>query len=325
MDGAYPVDNSAAVVTVTVNPALDVSMSVEHLLPDHKLRAHDSCREPGGGGVNVSRALRRLGVRSSSFVVAGGAVGAELVSLMRTDGLDVVESDIDEATRESVAITEDSTGRQYRVSVDGPTIDDPGAVLRAIVDTATTAKMVILSGGLAPGLPPDFYAQIISRIDPDTTTIVDSHGSALAAAAGSATIIKPSQRELAALVGWEPSTADEIERAAQEVLTDGSLGAVVASRGPSGAVLATRGHDPVWFRPPPVHPVSAVGAGDSMVAGIAAALLGGGGLVEAVRRGVAAGTAAVLTPGSQLCRAADVDRLTDQVIVTPAAAVTRNS
>jgi 6-phosphofructokinase 2 len=319
MDGATPFGESAtSVLTVTVNPALDASMVIDHLVPDHKMRAHLCRREAGGGGVNVSRALRRLGVASTSFVVVGGAIGSELVSRIRHDGLDVVEFHIAESTRESVAITETSTDRQYRVSVEGPTIDDPAALLQSILEAATTARMVILSGSLAPGLPANFYARIIAGVGPQTTTIVDSNGPGLVAAVGSATVIKPSQRELAALVGWEPSTTDEIEHAAREVLAAGSVGAVVASRGPSGALLACRGEPPVWFRPPAVHPVSTVGAGDSMVAGIAASLSAGSDLVEAVRVGVAAGTAAVLTPGSQLCDAADVERLVDEVIVTSA-------
>jgi len=319
MDGTSSASGSPAVWTVTVNPALDISMTVDHLVPDHKMRAVDCRREAGGGGINVSRALHRLGVSSTSFVVTGGAIGSELLSHLSADGLDVVRYDIAGTTRESVAITEACTNRQYRVSVDGPTIEDADSLLHSIVDAAASARMIILSGGLAPGLPPDFYAQIIARVGSHTTTIVDSHGPGLAAAAASATIIKPSQRELAALVGWEPSTARDIERAAHEVLEGGSVGAVVASRGPSGALLATRDEAPVWFRPPAVRPVSAVGAGDSMVAGLAASLLGGADLVDAVRRGVAAGTAAVLTPGSQLCESADVDRLVDQVVVTRSA------
>jgi 6-phosphofructokinase 2 len=311
--------SAASVLTVTVNPALDVSMTVEQLVPDHKLRAADCRREAGGGGINVSRALGRLGVPSTSFVVVGGVIGSELLVHLAEDGLAVVTHHIDETTRESVAITETCTNRQYRVSVDGPTIGDAESLLHSIVEAAASTPMVILSGGLAPGMPLDFYARVIAGLDPNTTTIVDSHGAALAAAAGSATIIKPSQRELAALVGWEPSTAGEIERAAHQVLESGALDAVVASRGPSGALLVGRRQGPVWFRPPAVRPVSTVGAGDSMVAGMAASLLAGDDLVDAVRRGVAAGTAAVLTPGSQLCESADVDRLVGQVIVTEAA------
>ena len=130
-----------------------------------------------------------------------------------------------------------------------------------------------------------------------------------------ATVVKPSQRELAELVGWEPATAVDIERAAGEVLERGSVRAVVASRGPSGALLAVRGAGTTWFRPPPVRPVSTVGAGDAMVAGIAASLCRGSGLEDAVRHGVAAGTAAVLTPGTQLCERREAERFVDQVTI----------
>ena len=99
------------VVTVTLNPALDVSMSIDLLVPDRKLRAHDVRREAGGGGVNVSRVLRRLGVPNTSFVVTGGAIGDELLTLMRHEGLDVIGFTIDGTTRESVAITETNTAR----------------------------------------------------------------------------------------------------------------------------------------------------------------------------------------------------------------------
>lgn len=305
------------VLTVTVNPAVDVSMTVDRFVPDHKNRAHTCRREAGGGGVNVARALKRLGVDATSLVVAGGATGTELVSLIRAEGINVVPFAIAEPTRESIAITDASTERQYRVSIDGPTIDDAVELHGQIVERARGHRLVVLSGGIAPGLPTDFYATVIADLDPDTITIVDTHGPALAAVIGrERTIIKPSQRELAELVGWKPTTTDEIVRAAREVLDRGALSAVVASRGPSGALLVARSHEPRWFRPPPVQPVSTVGAGDSMVAGIAASLVHGSSLDEAVRYGVAAGTAAVLTPGTELCNRADVDRFASEVIVT---------
>ena len=304
-------------MTVTVNPALDVSMSVDRLVPDAKLRAHGSRRDAGGGGVNVARVLQRLGVSSNAFVVAGGPLGTELVAGMSAEGLDVTTFPIPNTTRESVAVTETTTNHQYRFSVEGPTIDDEDGLHRRIVDAARAAEIVVLSGGIAPGLSMDFYARIIADLDPSTTTIVDTHGPPLAAVtAGTATIVKPSQRELAELVGWEPATALDIERAAQEVLQQGSVRAVVASRGPSGALLAVRGEGAMWFRPPPVRPVSTVGAGDSMVAGIAASLFLGSGLQGAVRHGVAAGTATVLTPGTELCERTDVERFGSQVTIT---------
>ena len=309
-----------AVLTVTLNPSLDLSMSVEQFVPDHKLRAFDDRREAGGGGVNVSRVLRRLDVPTRSFVVVGGAVGSELASLMRDEELDVFEFTISGTTRESVAITEASSGRQYRLSVTGPIVEDADRLRRLIREAAAAVPIVVLSGSLPQGVPDDFLGQLVDDLGPATTTIIDTSGAALDSAAKSAaTIIKPSQRELARLVGWEPSTADEVERAAQQILGHGEIHAVVASRGPSGALLATREGVSLWFRPPPVRPVSTVGAGDSMVAGIAAGIARGEDLVDAVRLGVAAGTATVLSAGTQLCDPADVSTFVEQVTIsTPA-------
>ena len=317
MSGAPRADRPAnGLLTVTVNPALDVSMVIGRLVPDAKLRAYDCRREAGGGGVNVSRVLQRLSVPSTAFVVAGGPIGTELITRMEAEDLDVATFTIPATTRESVAVTETTTKHQYRLSLAGPTVDDADGLQRWVVDAARAARIVVLSGTVAPGLPTDFYARIIADRAPGTTTIVDTHGPPLAAVtAGTATIVKPSQRELAELVGWEPATALDIERAAQEVLEQGSVRAVVASRGPSGALLAVRGEGARWFRPPPVRPVSTVGAGDSMVAGIAASLFRGSDLEDAVRHGVAAGTATVLTPGTALCERADVERFVDQVTV----------
>lgn len=307
----------ARVLTVTLNPALDISMSVDQLVPDRKLRAPGSRREPGGGGVNVSRVLGRLGVPNVSVVVAGGAVGIELLTRMRSEGLQVVECTIESDTRESFAITETATARQYRISTPGPTLRNVDGLRPQILAALGSARIAVLSGSVPPGTPDDFLGTTIDALPSGTTAIVDTSGPALAwVARHSPAVIKPSQRELAELVGWEPVTPEQIEAAAREVLDLGRLRAVVASRGPSGALLARRDATPRWFRPPAVRPLSTVGAGDSMVAGVAAALADGRDLDDAVRVGVAAGTAAVLTPGSELCAPADVTRFVGQVVVT---------
>lgn len=304
------------VLTVSLNPALDVSVTIEQLVPDRKLRSDLSRREPGGGGVNVARVLRRLGVPSQAFVVSGGPVGAELVDRLRAEQVDVIDFRIDDHTRESLSISESSTGLQYRISTSGPFVDQVDTLRQRILDVVDDAGIVVVSGSLPPGIPLDFLVSLVDALGPAVTTIVDTSGPALEAVAHhAATIIKPSQRELAALVGWEPITTEQIEQAVSEVIGWGAVHAVIASRGPSGALLMTRDAVPRWFRPPPVRPVSTVGAGDSMVAGIVAALVRDLGLDDAVRLGIAAGTAAVLTPGSELCDPADVSRLIGQVAV----------
>ena len=306
----------ASVLTVTLNPTVDVSTSVDQLVPDHKLRAPGWDREAGGGGVNVSRVLQRLGVPPKSFVVVGGATGVELVALMRAEGLDVTEFAGRSTTRESFAITESRTDRQFRISVPGPTLEDAGELERCVIEAAAGCGVVVLSGSIPPGAPSDILVRIIAGLEPGTTTIVDTAGPALAeVAAHHATVVKPSQRELATLVGWQPHTSDQIEQAAREALERGNVEAVVASCGPTGALLSVRNEAPIWFRPPPVRPVSTIGAGDSMVAGIAASLARGTDVADAVRAGVAAGTAAVLTPGTQLCDPGDATRFFDRVSV----------
>lgn len=306
------VSSSSRVLTVTLNPALDVSLTIDRLVPERKLRADRPRREPGGGGVNVSRVLHRFGMAAPAFVVSGGPVGTELVGRLRAEGVEVVDFEIEEPTRESLAITESSTSSQYRISMPGPSITDTAPLRRAVLAAAEGATIVVVSGSLPPGIAPDFLVELID--DLDARTIVDTSGAALAAVARRVrTIVKPSQRELVELVGWEPTTPEQIEQAVAEVVSWGAVEAVVASRGPTGALLMTSDARPRWFRPPPVHPVSTVGAGDSMIAGIAAGLASGRPLDEAVRLGVAAGTAAVLTPGTELCVAEDVERLLPQV------------
>ncbi|MFN3219057.1 MAG: 1-phosphofructokinase family hexose kinase [Acidimicrobiales bacterium] len=307
------VPEHVSVLTVTVNPALDVGLSVSTLIPEHKLRATDSRRDPGGGGVNVSRVLRRLGVESASWVAVGGGIGDEYVGLLRDEGIIPLTYEIDGLTRESFAVFDEARLLQYRIVVDGPTIDDPDAMSEAIIAAAAGADVVVLSGGTAPGLPDRFYADLIDVIAEThgVTTVVDTAGPPLAEVMTSAaTLVKPSRRELASMVDWVPADRGEIALAARQVLERGTVGALAVSLGAEGAMLARPDEEPVWFGAPPVEQVvSTVGSGDSMVAGMVAALIGGADLVDAVRRGVAAGSAAVLTPGTDLCHPADVERL----------------
>ena len=306
----------APVLTVTVNPALDVSATVEYLVPDHKLDAVSHRRDPGGGGVNVARVLHRLGVSSTAWMTAGGAVGDELVSLVTAEGIDAVAHRVEGVTRESIAISDLKANRQYRIGLRGPTVGDHREMADAIIGLAAGVRLVVLSGGLPPGVPETFYATICDGLG-DTTTVVDAKGGVLARVVeGSADVVKPSRRELASLVRWVPADRGEIELAARQVLDLGSVGALAVSLGPDGALLMERDGAATWFDAPDVTVSSTVGAGDSMVAGIVASLVSGASLVDATRHGVAAGTAAVLTPGTDLCHREDVDALVEQVRVS---------
>jgi 6-phosphofructokinase 2 len=184
------------------------------------------------------------------------------------------------------------------------------------VRAAQGADIVVLSGRLPEGTPPDLYRRLVSGLS-NPVTIVDTSGVPLhEVVLGRASIVKPSRRELSTIVGRRFDDAAAIAKAAQEVLAMGSVGALVTSLGGAGALLARRGEPDVWYAAPPVVAVSAVGAGDSLVAGIAAGLAGGDDLVTSVRRGVAAGSATVMSAGTDLCRPDDVERLVPLVEVT---------
>lgn len=303
------------VLTITVNPALDVAATVEYLVPDHKMEALEHRRDPGGGGLNVSRVLRRLGVESRAWLAVGGAIGDEVIALADREGIEVVAHRIDGATRESVSISDRKTGHQYRVVMPGPTMSDHAEVADAVIALAAEADIVVLSGSLPPGVPDSFYASICDGLA-TTTTVVDAKGATLARVVeGAVDVVKPSRRELASLAGWIPTELEEIEVAARQVLDRGGVGALAVSLGGDGAVLVERHGAVHWFRPPDVVVQSTVGAGDAMVGGIVTGLTMGDTLVEATRRGVAAGTATVLTPGTDLCHAPDVERIIPEVTV----------
>ncbi len=303
------------VVTVTTNPALDVAFTVDALVPDHKLRASATRREPGGGGVNVARVLGRFGIPTDAVVAAGGSIGAEVVALLEAEDVQVTAITIDGSTRESISISDASDGRQYRVVFPGPTIADAQHFQAMVTAAAKPAEWVVASGSLAPGLPDDFYRVLGPALAP-ASLVLDVSGPALAEAVqGDAFLIKPSRRELASLLSWTPANSEEIEVGAREVLARGSVENLVVSLGPAGAALVRRNETTQWFRSPPVEVKSTVGAGDAMVAGIVSGLVDGCNVIEAVRRGVAAGSATVSSPGTALCTAAAALELSDMVTV----------
>ncbi|MFN4316063.1 MAG: 1-phosphofructokinase family hexose kinase [Chitinophagaceae bacterium] len=303
------------IFTITLNPAIDKSTSVEGLGPDKKMRCSAPHFEPGGGGVNVSRALRRLGMSSTAIYFAGGHSGRFYRQLLDQQQIQSHELPIKDHTRENLIVLDTLDNKQYRFGMPGPTVQ-PGEwqALIAAFSEYEGPDFLVCSGSLPPGLPVDCYAELgnLAR-EKGARFVLDTSGEALKAGLVPGTfLIKPNIGELSRLAGKKWIEDSELQQTATRVLTDYEIQAMVVSRGKAGAVLVTSS-DYFEIKPPSVEKKSTVGAGDSMVAGIIYVLQSGGSMRDAACYGVACGTAATLNPGTELCARKDADRILQQL------------
>jgi len=305
------------IVTIALNPAVDKSSSVAHVVPEHKLACAAPRFEPGGGGVNVSRAIKKLGGKSLLLYLAGGLTGERLQGLLSEEGLHHSPFAINGMTRESLVIMEESTGLQYRFGMPGPRLrkKEWEQFLVELSMIEPPPDYVVASGSLPPGVPTDFYARVAHvGKEKGTKTIVDVSGKALKNALEEGVyLIKPNVREFRELVGEEVREEAQIKAEAQKIVEKGWCEILVISLGAAG-VLAVSKDFAEHILSPTVPIISKVGAGDSMVAGITLSLAQGKSLKEAILFGVAAGTAAVMTPGTELCRREDAERLFESMV-----------
>lgn len=300
------------IVTLTMNPAIDTSAAVRQVVAERKLRCSSPRREPGGGGINVSRAIRILGGDSLALYPSGGPTGKLLQELLSSEGIDHRPLSVEPLTRENFTILEESSNRQFRFVTPGSKLrgKEWEEILRVIFQIKPPPFFLVVSGSLPPGVPEDFFARLAAKsAELDIRVIVDTSGAPLRQAArGGIFLLKPNLRELKELAGGEiQGEADQV-KAARTLIDKKKSEVVVVSLGAAGA-LAIWGQNSLRFRAPAVPISSRVGAGDSMVAGIVLSLARGMELEEAVRFGVAAGAAAVMTPGTELCRRDDTERL----------------
>ena len=301
----------ARIVTLTMNPALDIATSIERIVPERKLRCDVPRYDPGGGGINVARVIHSLGADALAIFPAGGAAGEWIGHLLRQEGVAHSAIPISGFTRESLNVVERESGRQYRFILPGPEIGshDQRLCLEALEAAAGDAEYIVASGSLPRGVPEDFYArvgEVAKRLG--RRLVLDTSGPALRHAGTGVHLLKPSLSELESLLGHSIRDEREEEQAARGLIEQGRCEIAVVSLGARGALLASKAG---IERLPAVQIASrtAVGAGDAMLAGILAGLTRGLALGEAVRFGIAAGTAALLAAGTQLCRPEDVERL----------------
>jgi 6-phosphofructokinase 2 len=306
------------IVTCTVNPAIDVFACVDRIEPVRKLRCSGERRDPGGGGINVARAVHRLGGEVAAIFAAGGPAGELLRALVEAEGIQSIHVPIRGPTREDFTIWERQTGKEFRFVFPGPELsgEECAAIDRAVSSLRPHPEFVVFSGSLPPNVPPTYYGVLVRQANVTGARVVaDTSGEALAdALTAGVYLIKPNLREFRELTRLPLDTEHEMIAAARTLIDAGRTAMVALSLAERGALLIVR--DGAWLgRAPRTVPVSTVGAGDSFLGALIQSLAAGRELPLALRYGIAAGTAALLSPGTELCRKADVENLLPQIAI----------
>ncbi len=292
------------ILTLTLNPSLDRTIELESLVRGEVLRAASVRVDPGGKGVNVTRALLANGVESRALLPCGGDEGLHLVRLLQVEMVDVLTVEIVGHTRSNVTLAEPD-GTVTKINEPGPVLtpDEFEAITTQTLAEARGTDWVVVSGSLPPGLSDVAFGNLCRRLcRAGLRVAVDTSGAALRAAAeAGVTLVKPNREELSEVIGAPLATVADAVAAAQ-VLRSWGVGAVLVSLGAEGAVLV--GADGVVRAECPVaRPRSSVGAGDALLAGfLAAGASGEAALAEAV----AWGAAAVSLPGSRMPEPHDI-------------------
>jgi 6-phosphofructokinase 2 len=297
----------AKILSIALNPAIDNASEADHIRHTHKTRTHNQQQFPGGGGINVARVIAELGGECDLVYLSGGATGELLENMLKRIRVRHVPVHIKDPVRIAYMVPEASTGLEYRFVPEGPIVSEEE--VKPLFDflEKSDADYFIASGSLPRGVETDIYsrmADIASR--KGARFVLDTSGDALKVTLSRSRVflVKPSVGELEGLVGrrLNHSTAGE---AAREIVQSGAAQYVALTMGKDGALLATA--DDVVRLPAIKVPVqSAVGAGDSFIAAMTWSLAEGHDIGEAFRFGLAAGAAAVMTPGTELCRRQDV-------------------
>ncbi len=307
------------ILTITLNPALDVTTAVTELVPHVKMRCDRPLREPGGGGINVSRMIAVMGGESTAFLALNGATGEDYRKLVAHTGIDARIYKAPDETRETIQVVDRTTGKQYRFVMPGPFWEASAAagLLGAIEQEMISGRYgwVVASGSLPPGLPDDFYARI-ARIAQayDIRFVLDTSGNALREGIKAPLdLVKPDCAEISELAGGVACEDEALEALAHTLLLKSGIKAMIYTRGEGGAVLVTAEGSQAW-RPPYVKVESLTGAGDAFLALVVLSLANGESLADATCWGVAAAAATALAKGTAMGSRNDVIRLRDGVV-----------
>lgn len=303
------------IATVTLNPSLDKTLTVDALVADDTNRAVAVRLDPGGKGINVSRVVREFGGQTLAMGLLGGHNGELVKHALTDEGIATDFNWIDGETRENLILEDKRTGEQYRINAPGPyvRVEEGDRMKRKLSGWDRRPDYIVFSGSVPPGMSKEIYRELIEDArTKGLKTALDADSTALrAGVAARPTVVKPNRYELERFVGHELKGEEPLVEAARELIGQG-VELVILSDGPHAAYAISAGE--VWVATPPaIEAQSAVGAGDSMLGGVLWRLTCGASLEEALAWGVAAGAATAMTPGTELCHLREVKVLLEQV------------
>jgi 6-phosphofructokinase 2 len=303
------------IITITFNPSIDKSASVLEMISEKKMRCSSAKLEPGGGGVNVARVIKRLGGEVTAIFPSGGYTGLFFNHLLENEKVPLVSIQTKNETKENFVILDESTNKQFRFGMPSNEIfaNEWENCIKAI-ENHKNVGFIIASGSLPPGIPLDIYA-VLSKIAKlnHAQFIVDTSGEALKHAVNEGVyLLKPNLEELGILLEIKNLKIENIEAAAKRLIQKKNCEIIVISLGADGAMLVTK-DETINIKPPKVKVKSTVGAGDSMVAGIVYGLSKNLGLKACLQYGIACGTATTMNLGSALCEKKDIEKLLTRI------------
>ena len=305
----------SSIVTITFSPCIDKSTSVASLVPEKKLHCSTPKLEPGGGGINIARAIKKLGGESIAIFPSGGYTGKYFNHLLEKENIPAVIIETNNETRENIIVFDESSTNQYRFGMPGTALNESEwKQCLTAVEEIKDIEFIIASGSLPPGVPSNIYAQL-ARIakNKNAKFVVDTSGEALKQAVEEGVyLLKPNLGELCSLAGKATLQTMEVKDVARAIIEKEKCEVMIVSMGADGAMLVTKDMAEIIIAPTVIRK-STVGAGDSMLAGIIFYLSKGRGIVEAAQYGVACGTAATLNAGTELCKKEDADKLYEMI------------
>lgn len=303
---------ASIILTITLNPAVDKSSTVENIQSEKKLRCSQPVYQPGGGGINVSRGLERLGVSSVALFPSGGHTGELLQELLSKENIQTLPVPALAETRENFTVVDTINNNQYRFGMPGEKISpaEAKALHEAILNSNPFPDIAVISGSLPQGMKPAWLSKLVRELKAKNVKIIaDTSGDALSEILKEGVyLVKPNLGELSRLSGKEELDNDSADEAAKQLIDEGKAQIVAVSMGPQGAYLVTK-DETVHVSAPSVKKLSTVGAGDSMVAGLVSVIAKGGSLTEMARMGVACGTAATMSQGTGLFTKENAEKL----------------